>query len=282
MATSPAPREVNVFERIVGCLARWFTGHGATAWSFVASFLLAASTVLQAIGWPTAAWVPVAVTGLSALVISALLALTLKPSYLQLRREHQDLDEMCVRLRKSQTTMLGYMAKRALIDIFDGDEDALKAARISVYVEQHGRFVLLGRWAKNEKFRRVGRLSIPSDKGLIGIAWGNQRGVATVNTLPADREAWVSDQHTRHGLDEATARNLTMQSRSIGAVRIDGSRKSGIFVIESERSRALTLAEMENLKENALLIDINHAISDENVINPRLGTEVADVPGLQS
>ena len=71
-------------------------------------------------------------------------------------------------LRNSQAAILGYLAKKALIDIVVENEAVSMTSRISIYVEQQGQFLLLGRWAKNEKFRRVGRRSFSIDQGLIG------------------------------------------------------------------------------------------------------------------
>lgn len=227
-------------------------------------------------------WILVAVLGVVSAIIAAVFALFVKPGYNQLRREHQELDDECTRLRNSQAAMLGYLAKRALIEIVEEDEKTLMTSRISIYVEQQGQFVLLGRWAKNEKFRRVGRRSFPIDQGLIGQAWKSKDGVAKVRKLPADEDRWVDQQCNRYGFDEETARNLTMQSRSISAVRIDSGPKSGVFVIESELPDAFSIFEMHDLKEHRLLVDINHAISDNGVVNPMLGTEVAEVPGLRS
>lgn len=282
MTTPPAPREVNALERTTGHLSRWFTGHGATACAHLASVLLLSSTVLQAVQSSDWLWILVAVLGVVSAIIAAVFALFVKPGYNQLRREHQELDDECTRLRNSQAAMLGYLAKRALIEIVEEDEKTLMTSRISIYVEQQGQFVLLGRWAKNEKFRRVGRRSFPIDQGLIGQAWKSKDGVAKVRKLPADEDRWVDQQCNRYGFDEETARNLTMQSRSISAVRIDSGPKSGVFVIESELPDAFSIFEMHDLKEHRLLVDINHAISDNGVVNPMLGTEVAEVPGLRS
>lgn len=282
MTTPPAPREVNALERTTGHLSRWFTGHGATACAHLASVLLLSSTVLQAVQSPDWIWILVAVLGVVSAITAGVFALFVKPGYNQLRREHQELDDECARLRNSQAAMLGYLAKRALIDIVEEDEKTLMTSRISIYVEQQGQFVLLGRWAKNEKFRRVGRRSFPIDQGLIGQAWKSKDGVAKVRKLPADEDRWVDQQCNRYGFDEETARNLTMQSRSISAVRIDSGPKSGVFVIESELPDAFSIFEMHDLKEHRLLVDINHAISDNGVVNPMLGTEVAEVPGLRS
>lgn len=282
MTTPPAPREVNALERTTGHLSRWFTGHGATACAHLASVLLLSSTVLQAMEFPAWIWILVAVLGVVSAIIAGVFALFVKPSYNQLRREHQELDDECARLRNSQAAMLGYLAKRALIDIVEENQAVLMTSRISIYVEQQGQFVLLGRWAKNEKFRRVGRRSFPIDQGLIGQAWESKDGVARVRKLPADEDRWVAEQCKRYGFDEEAARNLTMQSRSISAVRIDSGPKSGVFVIESELPDAFSIFEMHDLKEHRLLVDINHAISDNGVVNPMLGTEVAEVPGLRS
>lgn len=282
MTTPSAPEEINAFERTIGRLSRWFTGHGATACAHFASVLLIVGTVLQALEAPDWIWMLSAIAGVVSAGMAGVFALFVKPSYNQLRREHQNLDDECTRLRNSQATMLGYLAKRALIDIVEGNEAVLMTARISVYVEQQGQFVLLGRWARNEKFRRVGRRSFPIDQGLIGHAWKSKDGVAKVRNLPADEDAWAADQCKRYGYDEQTVRNLTMQSRSISAVRIDNGPKSGVFVIESELADAFSIVEIHDLKKHKLLVDINHAISDANVINPMLGSEVAEVPGLQS
>lgn len=73
-----------------------------------------------------------------------------------------------------------------------------------------------------------------------------------------------------------------MKSRSISAVRIDSGPKSGVFVIESQLSDAFSIFEMHDFKEHWLLVDINYAISDDGVINPMHGTEVAEVPALRS
>ncbi len=282
MTTPPAPREVNALERTTGHLSRWFTGHGATACAHLASVLLIISTVLQAVQSPAWIWILVAAFGVVSAITAAVFALFVKPSYNQLRREHQELDDECTRLRNSQAAMLGYFAKRALIDIVAEDEAVLTASRISIYVEQQGQFVLLGRWARNEKFRRVGRRSFPIDQGLIGLAWKSKDGVAKVRKLPADEDLWVIKQCQIYGFDEETARRLTMQSRSISAVRIDNGSKSVVVVIESELPDPFSIFETHDLKKQPLLMDISHAISDDGVINPMLGTEVAEVPGLQS
>ncbi len=98
MTTHLAPREVNALDVLTGHLSRWFTGHGATACTHLASVLLLSSTVLQAMEFPDWIWILVAVLGVVSAIIAAVFALFVKPSYNQLRRDHQELGDECTRL----------------------------------------------------------------------------------------------------------------------------------------------------------------------------------------
>ncbi len=76
-------------------------------------------------------------------------------------------------LRNSQAAILGYLAKKALIDIVVENEAVSMTSRISIYVEQQGHFVLLGRWAKNRSSGgSAGGLSrsIKGSSGRLGRA----------------------------------------------------------------------------------------------------------------
>lgn len=276
--------EVNWIERLAGNVARGITGYGGSVLPILgATFLAVAPFVMPksvVFGW---ALVGIGIV-LTLLGVAALIML--KPNYWALRRENAELESKHTDLqgrmgererqlgeeqkahKTSLVAMLNHVARRALNAA--APNHARDRCRISVYVERDEQFVLVARWSQNERLRRPGRSTFPMGQGVIGQAWDGRKGAAYLDGLKSDPEEWILEQCAMYGFDEATARAMTMKSRSIAAVRVDGERKTPILVVESLDSKLAGLRATYALKDCEPFNEIARIISDADIIIPEV------------
>lgn len=122
--------------------------------------------------------------------------------------------------------------------------------RLSVYCHEQSEFVLLSRMSTDQILKRRGRPSYPDDQGVIGLAW--KKGTAVLVDLPEQRDLWLR-QLGENGIDEATAKSLSMQSRSLIGVRMDATEGGevlpvGVLVFESTTARGVHSRTVDKLR----------------------------------
>lgn len=275
--------EVNRAERLIGAVARGLTGYSGSVLPILGAACLATAPFLMPkiewLGW-WLVWIGIALT------IGGIIGLiALKPNYWALRDKHEKLKsdsekwksdsaKLEEQLRVEQTAhkaslfaMLNHVARRALREAAPDTEP--DRCRISVYVVRERQFVLVARWSQNERLRQLGREQFDMSQGLIGQAWEGKKGAAQVESLKGDEEEWIHEQCSAYGFDEATARRMTMKSRSLAVVRVDGERKTPIIVVESLDPKLLGLKATVALKHSEPFNEVARIVSDPDIIIPR-------------
>lgn len=91
-----------------------------------------------------------------------------------------------------------------------------------------------------------------------------------MNDLPEDPHEWLKTQQGKYGFDEATSRNLTMQSLSMSAVCVGGERKTPVIVVESLEKKLLGLRATDDLKNTDPYREVAQIISDADIIIPQV------------
>lgn len=276
--------EINWVERSAGSIARGITGYGGSVLPILGAVSLAVAPFLipdfGTVGWALV-WIGIFLT-----LCGVIAVVCVRPSYWKLRRDNEllrqeqanlnakascrerDLTEERRTHKKSLVAMLNHVARRALMTAAPDTE--LDRCRISVYVERESQFVLVARWSANEKLRRAGRNQFPMGEGLIGEAWDGVKGAAHVNGLTSEEDKWVQDQCDTYNFDEPVVRALTMKSRSIAAVRVEGEKKTPIVVVESLEPKLLGLRATLELRKCEPFREIARIISDADIIVPRV------------
>lgn len=178
------------------------------------------------------------------------------------------------RLRQtlSSHTQDYFEKSRDLLSLVALGLDLDRRDRLSLYVvSKTGSYLLMvGRFSDNTNLERHGRRVYPLNQGCLGKAWAE--GDAYENGFPDpddDPEGYV-ECHARYGLDEATVRNLTMQSRMYCALRVEvqRGRRLGVVVVESlhpRRFRRETLASSltEQMKLISDFIEANRSLEPD-------------------
>jgi hypothetical protein len=141
------------------------------------------------------------------------------------------------------------------------------AGRASLYICRVDHFVLVGRSSPNPKYgRSIGRKTYPINSGLLAEAWS--LGQVEDSNFPdpghgeTPKRGWLERQMKR-GVDEPTACNFTMRSRSYAAVRLNlHEAPLGVLVVESDRVPTIigdggagpTLASLAGLQSSFLIL----------------------------
>jgi len=127
---------------------------------------------------------------------------------------------------------------RLSLELLARDLDYWSNERISLFRRRRdqGGFELIGRYSARHDFRSHTREVYP-EEGCLGEAW--QNGWACESGLPLltpSDDAWIDAQKRNWKIPPATARQMTMKSRTYVAIRIAGGTgldASGVIVFES-------------------------------------------------
>jgi len=195
-----------------------------------------------------------------------------KPTYEVLKADYEHLQNRFKdRGRAVERALETLLQKLALHCNADTHHD-----RVSAYYYHAGEFVMVGRYSKNPDHRQEGRERYPVNQGVIGRAWGAVEGVYLKN-FPAGRQRWV-EKMTDDGFSEEETGELTMQSRTIAAFRIEDLNGSvGALVIETTEPKhigAETLSKVQESLVYAAISDFIGGISPElpKAVNIGAGT----------
>ncbi len=186
---------------------------------------------------------------------------TVKPTYAALISQR----DAATAESKSRDGTIEKILRGALASLSDELGVSNEHSRTSLYAFVDDSFVLLSRRSRNPVLVGPGRASYPHDQGAIGIAWAESK--AAVLRLPEDRDDWNRNM-AKYGIPESIAADMSMQCRSIVAVRVDSESSDPIAVIVFESLRPLgvkskILDEVEKTRTwPALRSAMSHAAKD--------------------
>lgn len=223
---------------------RWVTDHGLSlcAVLFVVLPVLASTygSKLLTDGW----WLLLVILGLC--VFALWLEFT-RPTYSSLEGRVSSAEDKANSRSEAVERALRLLLQKLLINLTANKP----TCRASVYYFTRDGFVMIARYSSNPALDGVGRKEYPLEQGVIGAAWKHEKGLFYLRDLPSERNAW-NEALTGHGFDLDTAASLQMQSRSIGALRMEHRNIGvGMLVIESEKSRGVDLSLLEQVQQSA-------------------------------
>jgi len=109
--------------------------------------------------------------------------------------------------------------------------------RISVYKHENNRFVLVGRYSKNQTLNRKGRDFYPDDEGFIANGWRQGEFCTTIGANPdTNYDDYLSEVSNLCKIRKGTLDGISMKSRSYcinDIARAGTNEKIGIIVLES-------------------------------------------------
>lgn len=192
-------------------------------------------------GWPQFVFLG----GFLALLVGGIAHLKIRPTYGDLLAER----DQAVSTANDRANALESVLRAIITDLTDALNLSVSSARASVYCFSDNGFVLLSRVSRNPEWKKRGRASYPADQGLISKAWRDSSAVLV--DLPANRDDWEA-QLADLGFSSEVAERLSMQARSLVAIRVDalmGSEKLpvGVLVLESEGARGVNGATLDRL-----------------------------------
>ena len=122
-------------------------------------------------------------------------------------------------------------------------------ATLACHLSSEKILIPLARHSDNPSLAEFARHAYPDNQGVIGEGW--RQGVVKVRDLPEDRVAWNSQLVEDFGFSITETAALSMQSRSLLAIRIDWENANvGILVIESIKARGVTDAINRNVQSS--------------------------------
>lgn len=173
--------------------------------------------------------------------------------------------------------------KRNYFDIWDDKARTISQSlqldirtRLSIYkfINEEKCFWLLGRYSENATFRERGRVTYPSDQGVIGMAW--ESGEYYFGKLPSfesNSELYFAESEKKFKLPKKTLKTMNMKSRAIYAKHIKDTNgvPVAVIVIESMKRDAF---DPQKLKQ-----DLEE--SYDQVINDMLDSFKSSEPSLR-
>jgi hypothetical protein len=127
--------------------------------------------------------------------------------------------------------------------------------RISLYKHEADKFVMLGRFSTNPIFCRKSRTIYPDNQGCLKKAW--EQGNSFVNDLPDPiqyKKRYYKILKASWDIDEDTAQNFTMKSRTLlalGINHVSGFPRIAVIVFESILENGLNEDLLKNIFEVA-------------------------------
>lgn len=104
--------------------------------------------------------------------------------------------------------------------------------RASLYLHNGERFILAGRYSKNQDYTKKHRSAFPDSEGCIGQTWKN--GGRYFIELPIDEDEYFDYLKNELSIDKGTVKLLKMKSRAYFSYALEeGYRRIGIILIES-------------------------------------------------
>ncbi|ACL05173.1 hypothetical protein Dalk_3485 [Desulfatibacillum aliphaticivorans] len=163
------------------------------------------------------------------------------------------------------------------------------AVRISIYThlkkKDNGYFVMRGRSCRIPRYSVPGREIYHDYEGIIAEAWDSHTGYAGIFDLPdpkENKELYIQTLVEKFRMEKEAAENLTMESRSLVAFRINDLEETsavGLVVVESVFPEAFKESEINEFvavrQKKFLAFLIGRLTEMENIINLSRGEEPA-------
>ncbi|MDJ0338350.1 hypothetical protein [Cryobacterium sp. PH31-O1] len=170
--------------------------------------------------------------------------LSQKPTYGELLDKHDD----AVVISTDRAKAINSMIKVLIFDISTELAVYQSGMRTSFYCHSNEEFMLLSRVSSSPELQKFGRLTYPEKQGSIWKAW--DEGETVITGFPEAREAWESKLVEEHGFSRAEVAGMSMQSRSLMAIRVDklDGTPIGVLVIESVSARGVNSTHLDRIR----------------------------------
>lgn len=247
----------------------WLRAHGVQAINLiipvgvvVGEFLVRDPTQRSPGGW-------ILVMAIVALGFLAVALMRTKPTY-------QELAEKAAESERRGDALETAMAK-LLQRISEEHRIHGTTFRASAYYLSDGEFVLVARHSADPVLARPGRKAYPIDQGVIALGWQDPGWHATTK-LSEDRDTWLAEME-RFGIGGDEARSLTMQSLSIGALRINSKDGGaiGMLVLESLGKLGVNSTTLNQVRASTLFDFLADLIQACAPGTPRVSARAATV-----
>jgi len=132
--------------------------------------------------------------------------------------------------------------------------------RVSMYLHQNNKFILIGRYSNNPNYNKKGRKEYSDNEGLISKGW--LEGTCVLHGIPEWRgqgKNYYQKVKSVKNISLETVKDLNMKSRSFYVKRIDNEDSRtphGIIVLEQAKSNAID----NNIVEDIFEKDISNFI----------------------
>jgi hypothetical protein len=224
---------------------RELVGVAKSGWPFLLIFLSSIGGLVSAGVASDWIWVPLGLS-IALLVTGSIAGLFVKPTYLQLMRAKEQLDQGLLSRQATYQDTLRTHLRDLLIEL-----DVLTAdTRISAYSHNGRAFVMITRFSNNPSLMMSGRAIYPQNQGLIAEAW--QLGEACKVRLPEDPIEYASAALALYGLPREVTHNMTMRSRSLVGLRVmDGTDPIGVIILESTKRQRIGHTILKSMKTSS-------------------------------
>lgn len=189
-----------------------------------------------------------------------------RPRYSELYRLYSEASERAQdradALEHSLNSMLRHLSKHCEVDGND--------FRSTVYFFHNDRFIAVARHSAHpdhKKFRE-GHSHHSQGQGLIHEAWSNAEAYKA--DLPKGRAAWDAKMMSDYGYTEEQVSQFRMQSRSYGALRVEGQDGAvGVLVFESTRPKGVTRKSLSDARHSLIQAALADAVSTNASLTPQ-------------
>ena len=186
-----------------------------------------------------------------------------KPTYVELLDKHGS----AVRLSEERAEAISSMLKVLILDFSEKLGVYNRGMRTSIYCHSNSEFVLLSRISSSPELQKSGRSAYREKQGSIWKAW--DEGETVITGFPEGRTEWETKLVEEHGFARAEVQGMSMQSRSIVAIRVDkdhGDRAPiGVVVIEALSPKGVNATHLDKIRSLApwpILVSSMDAASD--------------------
>lgn len=151
-----------------------------------------------------------------------------------------EIESLLIDTKEIFDSYLGFMSKSLQLD---------HNHRVSVYKHSIDKFMIIGRYSDNPKFKKINRNQYPENEGFISIAW--EKGEFMVDDLPdpqKESEKYLEQIKSMCDISDEVLSRIKMKSQSFYIKTLyghDSMQPKAVLVIEGIGQKSLNI---ENIK----------------------------------